>query len=506
MILDNTSADFTYGGPQDWTIDEQPYWYGGSSTSPRFANSQIFGSFEVAFEGTSIAFTGNTPAATLSQTITVSIDGGTPYSTSYMDLTPPSYLQWYQSPTLSDGKHVVKVDGVDGTSLDYATITVGEKTPLTGRKIIVDNEDPAIRYSGTWTRTPDEFIPGHIPAGLPFRNSTHRSTTAGNTITFKFSGTSLAVYGVFSWANLGILGATYTIDGGVSVAGSYPVTTSSPQYIDGVGAISNFLFVTFDNLSTGEHTLVIRLLQCENKAFAFDYITYTPSFANLASMPGFVPSASTSSGLVPTYGSTSVSSNAGASPTTSQASQQSALGTKKTPVGSIVGGVVGALLAFALIAFLFFWLRRRKQQKNSPPRLKMAKLDNSSALSVDGESLWDPPTIHPFPVTRTDPSSGASSGLSPASSTAGTSHQSFPQHQSLSARDVKQRNTLASGASSGLSPTSSSVGSPSNVASSDQNSVVSPGPSSWVSAVNSPEPPAYYEAVSVHRRSAFPSQ
>ena len=53
LILDNTSKNFTYGGPQDWTIDEQPYWYGGSSTLPEFANSQVFGSFEVAFEGTS---------------------------------------------------------------------------------------------------------------------------------------------------------------------------------------------------------------------------------------------------------------------------------------------------------------------------------------------------------------------------------------------------------------------------------------------------------------------
>ena len=53
LILDNTSKNFTYGGPQDWTIDEQSYWYGGSSTSPDFAHAQITGSFEVAFEGTS---------------------------------------------------------------------------------------------------------------------------------------------------------------------------------------------------------------------------------------------------------------------------------------------------------------------------------------------------------------------------------------------------------------------------------------------------------------------
>ena len=189
------------------------------------------------------------------------------------------------------------------------------------------------------------------------------------------------MYGLFSWANLGTLSATYTIDGGVTIAGSYPVTTSSPEYINGIMAISNFQFVTFDSLSAGNHTLVIKLTQCDNHAFAFDYITYTPSFPNLSSMPGFVPSAPASTpGAASTttnYGPTLISSKAGASPTTSQASQPSELGSKQTPVGSIVGGVGGVLVAFALIAFLFFWLRRRKLKKNSPPKLEMAKLDSA---------------------------------------------------------------------------------------------------------------------------------
>src|SRR5437016_14045818 len=125
--------------------------------------------------GTSIAFTGNTPNSSFSQSITVSIDGGTPYTTSYMDPTPQSYIQWYQSPTLSEGQHIIKVDGVDGTAIDYATITAGQNTPLSGKKIIVDNDDPSVYYSGSWTRNTDRFIPGGVqPDGLPFRNSTQR--------------------------------------------------------------------------------------------------------------------------------------------------------------------------------------------------------------------------------------------------------------------------------------------------------------------------------------------
>ena len=105
-----------------------------------------------------------------------------------MDPIPQTYLQWYQSPTLAEGNHTIKVDREDEAALDYATITVGQNTPLSGKTIIVDNEDSAIHYSGNWTRNTDEFFPVGDPKGHPFRNSTHRSATPGDTITFLFSG------------------------------------------------------------------------------------------------------------------------------------------------------------------------------------------------------------------------------------------------------------------------------------------------------------------------------
>ena len=107
-----------------------------------------------------------------------------------MDPIPQSYVQWYQSPTLADGNHTIKVDEADGVALDYATIAVGQNTLLSGKTIIVDNEDSAIHYSGSWTRNTDEFFAGGDKKGRPFRNSTHQSTTPGDTITFLFSGLS----------------------------------------------------------------------------------------------------------------------------------------------------------------------------------------------------------------------------------------------------------------------------------------------------------------------------
>ena len=58
LIIDDLSTSFTYGGPQNWTIDEQPFWYGGTSTSPHLPNAQAFvGSIEVTFEGMSRSLT-----------------------------------------------------------------------------------------------------------------------------------------------------------------------------------------------------------------------------------------------------------------------------------------------------------------------------------------------------------------------------------------------------------------------------------------------------------------
>ena len=52
LILDDLSTDFIYGGPQNWTVNAQSPWYGGTSTYPAFASVQTSGSFNVSFEGT----------------------------------------------------------------------------------------------------------------------------------------------------------------------------------------------------------------------------------------------------------------------------------------------------------------------------------------------------------------------------------------------------------------------------------------------------------------------
>lgn len=141
--------------------------------------------------GTSIAFIGNTPGPSSSQFATISIDGGAVYNSSYGSRNvPQSYIQWYQSPLLPDGKHEITVGNLDETAVDIVIITVGPTTSLANRMVFVDNNDHAIEYTGDWMENDSQFQAGHLPDGFAVGNTTQRSTTIGDMMTFRFSGAS----------------------------------------------------------------------------------------------------------------------------------------------------------------------------------------------------------------------------------------------------------------------------------------------------------------------------
>lgn len=135
-----------------------------------------------------MAFYGNTPVPSLLQSAVVSIDGGRPYNITYGTTPAPAFVQWYQSPTLPSGNHTINISQLDGTAVDYAVVTVGQDTPLTGKRVIVDDDSPAIVYNGAWRRDMDPFNAGTLPDGYPYRNSTHQSTTVGDSAVLRFSG------------------------------------------------------------------------------------------------------------------------------------------------------------------------------------------------------------------------------------------------------------------------------------------------------------------------------
>ncbi|KAF8962593.1 hypothetical protein BDZ97DRAFT_1824447 [Flammula alnicola] len=415
LILDDNAADFQYSGGQ-WTLSTLVQWYSGTSNYPAFVTSTVFGSFTLTFEGTSIAFIGNTPTAGFSQFAIVTIDGGTAVNTSYGTVTPPAYVQWYQSPTLPDGKHTITVGHLDGTAVDMAIITVAPNTPLSNKKVFVDNNDPAIQYDGSWIENKNSFNAGTLPDGFPVGNTTQRSVTPGDTMTFRFSGTSVAIYGIFSWTNLGIISATYTLDGNVQ-SQSYPVTASSPQHVSADAEASNFLFFSVDNIAAGNHTLVMNITEVENQTFILDYITYTPAFSTLATMPNLtgISTPTPGSSTTTTRSTATTLAQTASQQTASQGSQQEVATKKTTPVGAITGGVVGglALLIFAIL--LLFWLRKRRAKglTNSMEQVGTHNNNMSNGYPSPQMSEWPSPVrpnfghspsssgnITPFPATN----------------------------------------------------------------------------------------------------------
>lgn len=352
IILDDKRGDaIALSGADTWAVSQADQWFNGTSQSPDYAlkDKTKFGTLEMKFDGISAAFFGTTPPPSSSQSMNVSIDGNSSYSTSYADPNPQTYRQWYQTPQLAEGTHDIKMSNIAGTAFDFAVVTVGKNTPLAGQTVIVDNDDPGIVFSDAkWRRSQEQFNSGPNPDGFAFANTTHETSYVGSSFAFRFTGKAVAVYGIRTWANIGLITLTSTLDG-VSLSQSFRVNADTPQFKAEIGQQPNFKFYTQDFLTSGDHTLVVNLTECVNQTFSFDYLTYIPTFPNLASMPSL---------SAPTIGGSAGAGTAKAG--------------KKPGKVAIVVGIIGALILVSLLLGLVYILRRRRRRggKASSKRTK----------------------------------------------------------------------------------------------------------------------------------------
>ncbi|KJA17884.1 hypothetical protein HYPSUDRAFT_70381 [Hypholoma sublateritium FD-334 SS-4] len=335
VIVDDSCSDSFVFGPLEWTRTGLPEEFNSTSQTPTFALDQAgpLGNMKMGFNGISVALFGNTPPGTgAPRTFAVSIDGTTPYYVAYTDPSPPTYMQWYQSPLLEEGDHNISLSNIaGGASVDFAVVSVGEDTPLSDTLIITDNDDLAFNYTGQWLRSQHAFISGlQKPNGNPYYNSTHQTSDVGSFFTYQFTGNSVAVYGIFTWSTLGMMSLTFTLDG-ESLSQTYDVRPDTPQLVSGEDQQQNFLFYEYSFLQTGSHTLMVNLTECVNQTFAFDYVTFTPSFTTLATMPN---------GTTAVYTEQMISKN--------------------SHTGVIAAGLGAAIIVLLLVG-IFVFFRRRKQ-------------------------------------------------------------------------------------------------------------------------------------------------
>ncbi|KAI0758001.1 hypothetical protein C8Q74DRAFT_291487 [Fomes fomentarius] len=259
--------------------------------------------------------------------------------------------------------------------------------------VTVDDADPSIQYSSGWQANTD--------VGGLLDGTRHGATTAGMTVSFRFTGTQVMVAGSMgSWDVQGVPTSQYDID-------SRTVGTFTAPIIEPGFRISNQTYFTSDDLPPGEHQLTITNVNgTKPNVFWLDYIAYLPaitpsstptpsesaSLSRSSSTALSTPSSSSASSTPSSASSTTISSAPSASSTTpissdpstpsnSFSSTLSASSTSSAPssfasggqqsdttsakpsyTAVIVGGAIGgAALLAAILVLIYCKLRRQRR-------------------------------------------------------------------------------------------------------------------------------------------------
>ncbi|KAF5342714.1 hypothetical protein D9758_015873 [Tetrapyrgos nigripes] len=250
---------------------------------------------------------------------------------------PAHQGQLFDFPDVSEEPPIIDLG--EFVIVDYALFTVDNTADLSNSVILVDDLSKEIQWNGSWEpgvlNTPMLDI-REFPTPIsvsPHGNTSHVSSTDGDSFTFRFAGTSIEIYGFMSSGGISdIYTFRVTIDG--------QQNTKNPVMLDLPG-----LLFSQNGLGRGNHTLVFTCEEIPGR-LAVDYILYTPAFSNLADKPVFQASDSPSS-------SASSPDRTSTSPDSGHSS--------KPNVGVIVGGVIGALATCGLLILgLWLWRKTRK--------------------------------------------------------------------------------------------------------------------------------------------------
>ncbi|KAJ7342960.1 hypothetical protein DFH08DRAFT_962982 [Mycena albidolilacea] len=319
----------------------------------------------VPFVGTSITVYGTVAARNLTaQPIWSFAVDGSAMST----YTPPDnmtsdvhHLALWTSPSssIANGSHQLVVtqtrapsDGASGVIfLDYIMFTT---TSASVEAYFVDDRDPQIKYTPAWRQFGSEG---------DFQHTSQATSSVGDFLSYTFDGKAISFYGGMTSATTN---ASITIDGGP--AHFWVPPTSASQ--------TNNLAYSSGDLIPGTHTLVVTA-ENDQPVWA-DYFLVTPN------PPGSVNPSSSASGS----GTSSTSS-----PSASITSPPSH---KSTPIGAIVGPIVGVLALIALAVAVFF-CRRRRRDRNSPEDPDMSNA-NVNAAPYTGYSQYTASGAGPPPA------------------------------------------------------------------------------------------------------------
>ncbi|KAJ6550050.1 hypothetical protein B0H19DRAFT_1264913 [Mycena capillaripes] len=390
-LLDQPPEDINFGDTGAWYVTTSDSLDGGFPSN--YNNTNFIpdftpvgdGAWVFGFDGTSVSLFGITPPSQFPQTIAIDNTADPFYN---LNITNPHNYTVFNYPAaargglfytsdrlFTPGEIKVGITGARGLAIDYAVVTVRETTDLSGQTILVDDSSSEITWNGQWSSKDNYTMPvpctlplspksedllGFVAAMSPHGNTSHASSTPGDSFTFQFAGTSLVVSGVTPGEHNGqgwFLHMQFTLDGKVTNASF----TSDPAYV----TKPHFTYFTSGAVKSGNHTLVGKVLAAIGTpppAAQIDYITYKPSFLTVQDKPIF-GSAIANATQDPVGGGNPSPSSSSTPP-----SQSAARSSRGTPVGSIIGGVVGGLVLLACI-FATLLIARRKRRRTPKPEL-----------------------------------------------------------------------------------------------------------------------------------------
>ncbi|GJE88061.1 hypothetical protein PsYK624_041440 [Phanerochaete sordida] len=237
--------------------------------------------------------------------------------------------------------------------------------------VVVDDQsgDSALDYEGEWSHL--------YGSGTAVNGTLSYTIQAGNTITFKFNGTGV-----------GVIGALPPTSGSAGAVTSYAVDDASPVVFTAPSDLTSTVYgqTFFQQQSLSgyhEHTLVINVTYASvEAAFLFDYVGYV---------------------CIPTARTNGLSFTSFPSPT--RVAQWESSKTT-SPVGAIVGGVIGGLAFLVILTLVVLFLRRRRPRR-SPRSLN---LEDETGLAGP-KSPVPPPASLMAPTLSTPPATVISSNL-----------------------------------------------------------------------------------------------
>lgn len=193
----------------------------------------------VTFDGTQATLTG--VAGPHGGTARVSVDGNEPVVLSYADR---GEVEW-RTPVLVDGPHTLRFEVASGRSGGWVSVDRVDVAPGGGGTSSVDDQSEGIGQ-GRLDYHGDGWLscPGCINRTGLYHSSVTSTTVAGDSVDFRFSGSSVDLYGLRA-SNQGL--ATVLVDGvEVGVADFYGRTR-----------VGNQLIWSSPALEPGDHTLTL---------------------------------------------------------------------------------------------------------------------------------------------------------------------------------------------------------------------------------------------------------